>query len=307
MEKSLIEKEDEEVYNTPQKWYIRKKWVEHALIRKSRISSDNLKILTLTCCEVYEIKYFIDNGIILMNGNTFDENLTFCEKAAQRFALIQKKLPGARSHYIAFEDFIISHDTTITGSLNKWFPFDIINLDFNECVFKQRTKFFNAIKKLFIIQKMKKSSFNLFLTINLIANEHHSSSRVIFDELLENNIRTEELTQIRETLQNIKFDNYNKYISCLVPKFIIEEGFKNNFDVKLQESMIYVGEGNITQMISLVFDITFHETPRITLPPSLTINRILEIVKDPQDINSILEFDSSLMQEMQRLVEQYKS
>jgi len=55
--KSYIGSEDDKVYNTPEKWFVRERWANFALIRRDKNKIKFIRLLTLTSIKAYDIKF----------------------------------------------------------------------------------------------------------------------------------------------------------------------------------------------------------------------------------------------------------
>lgn len=313
-EKSLIEVEDEKLYNTSEKWLVRKKWLEHAIERKRKNRVEHIEFFTLTCSQIYEIRLFDDHNLILSKETSPTQkqylSVTFCEKSIHRHSLIRDKLPGARNHICRFEDLVGAGRVGVSDRVNGWFPFDILNLDLNEAPFKQNSRIMlnvtSAIRKLFIIQKLKNKSFSLFVTT--CASEEGDNERNKeellnqIDTNLQNNNRFNEL--FHRKYPEGRIDPYHEFLLTAIPKLIIEHGFAEGFDVRCEEKFTYIGGDNVTRMVSFIFDCDYKGS--IDLLAEIKPRRISNIIeRDFEDINEMLNQHQNLLEDVEELKEKY--
>ena len=308
---SAIEKEDERLFNTLQKWYVRKLWLKYCIERKDRNNQNFIRMLTLTCTQTYEVKLLLDNHLlILTDSGAFDPRcLAFCEMCDHRFALIQKVLPGARYFKGRFEDLVGAGRVGYSNKVDSWFPFDVVNLDINECIFRRDSRVLDAIRKLFMIQKIRSKSFTLFLTVCSIQEGDDEESKNELREFLHKNLDdTEIYNKFHEKYPNGAIHEYHEFQSTAVPKKILEYGLSEGFDVVCSEKLSYIGEGLTTRMVSLVFECEYLGSTELATLAARRRERILEILdQDCKNVNLVLEQNEEYLAEAKELKSRYSA
>lgn len=303
---TYIEKEDERLFNTRQKWYVRKKWVEYSIIRKDKNNRGFIRLLTLTCTQVYEIKLLLDNNLLLLkDSRAFDPRcLAFCEMSDHRFALIQGALPGAKYFKGRLEDLVGAGRVGFgISKVDAWFPFDVINLDINESILKRNSRIMEAIRKLFIIQNMRRQSFTLFLTISSVREGDYDANIETLRQSFNRNLSDPEIErEFLEKHPNGTFEQYHDFQSITIPKKIVEYGLSQGFDTRCNERFTYVGQGLSTRMVSLIFECEYLGSSELEHLAEIRRNRILEILEnDCKDVNQILEQDAEVSELVMKL------
>jgi len=292
---SAIEKEDERLFNTPQKWYVRRKWLEYSINRMRKNNRSFIRLLTLTCTQVYEIRLLLDNGLLLhTDSGAFDEHcLAFCEMVDHRYVLIRDALPGARNFLGRLEDLVGAGRIGYSNRIDSWFPFDVINLDINECILKRDSRIIEAIWKLFIIQKMKNQSFTLFLTICSVESGNDKEKIKALYQSFEMNLTELDIEEIfHVSFPDGVIKAYHDLQSLIIPKKIIEYGLSEGFDIQYSEKLTYIGEGLSTRMLSFIFDCEYCGPREIAYLGSIRRDRILSILDHSwKDIDQILQED----------------
>ena len=309
--------EEDQIYNSPQKWFVREKWVQNAVNRKRTNGRDFIRFLTLTSTKIYDIEFFRENELIATTKTGYNpESITFCEYVPERYARIQNRLPGARAFLGSFEQFVGAGDLGQSNRASKWFPYDVINLDFTRPCFNQKGKktshAMDAIEKVFDLQKLKKQSFSFFLTLPALKSGDDSTGISKLNDCLSSNLRNEygELKdKILEKYPRKKFPSYREFLLFMVPKLIIRYGQNFTFDVICQERYTYIAEGAKAVMITFIFDCEYvglpngygGENPSDILAESYPL-RIMDLLeKEFENINEKFERDVRLKEKCEGL------
>lgn len=267
---------DEEIFNTPQKRYIRHSvWADYAKKRKQKGNLSFIRYLTFPAVGCYDVGVLKNLGLletIEIDGLIKYKSVGFCEKDAEKFALIQEKLPGARYYKGRYEELVGAYGDLIPDRAQKWFPFDVINLDFTSPLFSSnKNRVINAIKRTFEIQKIKYNSFTLFLTLPARVDDDIEDGKDKLNENLKNNLLNSDMIEFKEKfLEKFPHVNLNEkiyaqmeYVDFLlitIPKMIVSMGTEEMFNVKCNERFSYVGDhyngvsANRTLMVKFVFE-----------------------------------------------------
>lgn len=322
-EEYFVSSEEDQIYNTPEKWYVRDKWVYYASKRKEKNQRDFIRLLTLTSTKCYDIDFFKNKNLLLTTDTGYAaESLTFCEYTPERFVLIHNRLPGARGFNGKLEDFVKAGSTDLTRRAERWFPYDVINLDFTKPGFRHREKktsiMMDTISKIFVIQGFKEQAFSLFLTIPAIRSRSGNDTTGIeqLNECLSNNLGGDYPDFRNKFL--VKYPNaqirpYHEFLLVVVPKLIIKYGQSKIFDVQCRERCTYINRGARTTMVTFIFDCEYiglqngygGNNPANILASQYQ-GRIIEIIEeDYQDINERFRQDAHLEEKYSRFVEKH--
>lgn len=269
---------DDEVFNTPQKKYIRHEvWGKYARIRKEKSTSDFVRYLTFPAEGCYDIKILEGMGLlktVQIDGKTKYKSVGFCETDSEKFARIQQKLPDAKHHNGEYEELVGAYDTAIPDKAQRWFPFDVINLDFTSPLFYwkysvNKEKVTNSILRTFQIQKIRRTSFTLFLTLPARKDDDVLRGKEKLDNIVKENLGNPRQIQFKErffekynvNLSTYIFDqiDYREYLLMSIPKMVINMGIRESFDVVCCERFSYKGDhydgrSNLTNMLTFVFE-----------------------------------------------------
>jgi len=304
--KSYIGSEDDKVYNTSEKWFVREKWANFALIRRDKNKRKFIRLLTLTSIKAYDIIFLSKKGLIETTETGYSpESIAFCEKNPERFTRIYNCLPGARAYQGTFEEFVGAGRIVFTDNARKWFPFDVINLDFSGPMFRHAerntSKVMDAMLKMFMIQDFMKQSFTLFLSLPAVKKWDDDTGRKQLSDCLTVNLTSKETIKFKEAFEqkypSKQINSYYQFLLVTVPKIIIKYGQSKNFDVDCLGKYTYIGENAKTKMVSFIFDCEYRglqdgyggENPASVLA-NVYPDRVLKtITQDYVDINKMFE------------------
>jgi len=312
LEERFLSSEEDQIYNSPQKWHIRTKWIHYASRRKEKSGKNYINLLTLTSTKCYDIKLFQQEGLLLTTDTGYARrSLTFCEYHPERYARIRNLLPGARDWRGKLEKFVDAGRSYVSDRAQRWFPYDVINLDFTKPGFRQKEEktsiTMQTISKIFMIQRLKSHSFTLFVTLPAIEEDNDITGKTELDNCLNSNLDGSYPDFEKNFLQKYPekaFPDYREFLLFVVPKLIIKYGQSENFDTKCLERCSYINEGAITVMVTLIFDCEFiglqdgygSKNPAEILA-ELYQPRILEILDhDFEDINARFAEEPELRQ-----------
>jgi hypothetical protein len=311
-EEPFLSSEEDQIYNSPEKWHVRTKWVHYASRRKEKSRKNYINLLTLTSTKCYDIKLFQQEGLLLTTDTGYaPESVTFCECNSERYVLIRNNLPGAQDFGGKIEDFVAAGSAHLTPRAQRWFPYDVVNLDFTKPGFRQKEErtsiTMQTISKIFTIQRLKSHSFTLFVTLPAIEQGNDVTGKTELANCLNSNLDGSYPNFEKNLLQKYPdkvFPDYREFLLVIVPKLIIKYGQSENFDTKCLERCSYINEGAITVMVTLIFDCEFiglqagygSKNPAEILA-ELYQPRILEILEhDFEDINARFAEEPELRQ-----------
>jgi hypothetical protein len=309
-EQYFLRSEEDQIYNTPEKWYVRDKWVRYAQERKDKNDRDFIRLLTLTSTNCYDVEFFRDKGLLLLTETGYAaETVTFCEYIQERYVLIRNRLPGARAFFGKLEGLVGAGSTCLTHRAERWFPYDIINLDFTKPGFRHGEKktslMMDTVSKIFVIHGLKEQSFSLFLTFPAIRRADDEGGIEQLDNCLKSNLggRYPDFENtLLEKYPRAEIRNYREFLLVVAPKLVIKYGQGRNFDIECRERCTYVNTGAKAVMVTFVFECEYvglpnnygGENPGDILARQYP-TRILEIIeREHEDINSILSQNGRL-------------
>jgi hypothetical protein len=316
---------DREAFNNPEKWYVRHIWRQIAERRAQKIPKDHIKLLTLPGVECFDIRLLNEYGLIKTTASGFDpDGLAFCEEVPERFTRISNLLPNARRFRGTYESLIGVGRASYTGTADRWFPFDVINLDFSGPGFKQpdrsTSKTAEALLKTFRLQKAKKGSFSFFLTLPADPYMNDVSGKSELEKCLRDNLHQNEndfsqlfyskYPQIRgNSRPAYKTMHYSDFLLITVPKIIIKYGSTEWFRVECTKKMTYVGEGHTTRMVSFCFECEYigllegyGKSPRMDELKKGYVQNVMKIMIEPNlDINTYLDSRKETRKELSRI------
>ena len=320
-EEPFLSSEEDQIYNSPEKWHIRTKWIHYASRRKEKSGKNYINLLTLTSTKCYDIKLFQQEGLLLTTDTGYvRRSLTFCEYHPERYARIRNLLPGARDWRGELEKFVDAGRSYVSDRAQRWFPYDVINLDFTKPGFRQKEEktsiTMQTISKIFMIQRLKSHSFTLFVTLPAIEQGNDITGKTELDNCLNSNLDGSYPDFEKNFLQKYPekaFPDYREFLLFVVPKLIIKYGQSENFDTKCLERCSYINEGAQTVMITLMFDCEFiglqdgygSKNPAEILAESYQ-PRIVEILEhDFEDINARFAKEPELRQHYLKFREKF--
>jgi hypothetical protein len=308
-EETALEIEDAALYNTIQKWYVRRKWLDSALARKRKNAKDHIKYLTLTSINLYDIKFLEKHGLIQKNEVGYDkDSMVVCESSLERAIQIRNRLPGVYVFHGRIQDFLSVGTSNLREDIRKRFPFDVINLDITGAPFTRNQQLVSTIEKIFHIQKWYKYSFTLFITICSEEEGQDEDTKSNFQMILNDNLRDPEFKdEFINKYPTQNFNTFHEYFSFVLGKLVIEKGNSYNFKIKCGEKCSYIGEGRTNRMVSFVFENEYiDETGAIRQLSNIRFQRILDIlVRECDDVNHSLSIDDNTRKKCRSLVEEY--
>jgi hypothetical protein len=304
--------QDREALNNPEKWFVRNRWLKHARRRLDKVSKGFVKFFTLPGVEGFDVRLFKLYGLLKTTATGFDpESLAYCEEIAERYTRIGNLLANARRFNGSYESLVGVGISGFTARADQWFPFDVINLDFSGPGFNQpgrnTSRTAEALLKTFKLQKSKRSSFSLFITIPANPVWNDESGKRQLEQCLRTNLtdnQTREFTRaFNDRYPKVQQDPspayrampYHEFLLITVPKLVIKYGLDEWFVVVCEEKLTYIGEGHTTKMVSFCFECEYVGLPDGYggQPQTLQLHQYSEnvanILRTPNtDINRVL-------------------
>ena len=307
-------------YNTPEKRYIRDRWLKYSKQRAKANNVEFIKYLTLPGRDCYDIIHLSE--IIKKKEVGYDKDyLTFVEKDIEYYTDIRNKLPRANNYKGSFEDFVENARQGIDGingddntvNYYTFFPYDVVNLDFTWSPFRHgdscTSPQMQSIKTLFELQSIHHSPFSLFLTFSATEKFDDNEGKKAVNEALvtiSNNPKHLDFKKLlvkhgyKEGEPYYDITEYHKFLLVGVPMIIINYGYIHNFDISCINRFTYIGTGNTTRMISMIFDCKHLSTDSYNGMIIETINNKLRpfqlqgIFNHYEDINELFKRNKEL-------------
>ncbi|MEK7855456.1 MAG: hypothetical protein AAB288_05150, partial [Acidobacteriota bacterium] len=260
-----------------------------------------------------DVLLMAERGLLAMQGSVYDpESLTFCESSKRDFAMIRARLTNAKDVCMLFEDLVGTDQLNVNEIIirRKLFPYDVINLDFEEPPFilrrRARSRPLEAINKVFQLQRRHGRSFSLFVTFPAEDAQVDDNGRVMLSEIIGNN-----LTQGTEEFRAAYLERFGsegiptttlESTLIVVPKVIVAAGADESFEVTCTHRLTYVGRPTTnTRMVAFVFDCEYQGTSAaqpglLGLLDGHYAAEVVRLVRDATvDVNIALEgLDGSL-------------
>jgi len=315
----------EDPFDTPQKKYVRTYWLKASEKRKEMNGVEFINYCTFPGRNCHDV-ILLDPLLKKNKTGYLPETLTFFEKDIEVITDIRNNLPGARYYCGYFEEFVqatvdnrqITPDQESEGvNPLKYFPYDVINLDYTGPGFKHEGKKtsneMRAIYQVFEIQGFKHKSFTLFLTFPAVKRWDDSTGREELNKSIIDSLSNPDNVSFKSKFYELypkvtppyysnetkrhKALGYRDFLLISIPIVIINFGFRNNFDVKCRKRFYYIGEGNETLMVSFIFDCDYLASDAYNGTPDTKIKRLRpirlrEIFNQKTDVNKSLETHS---------------
>ena len=307
-ELTLVEQEDQRLYNTVEKWYVREQWLNHARRRLATNKRNHIRYLTLTCSLVYDVLFLKNNGLIETTEIGYaKDSLAFCEQSIQRSVLIRKRLPGAKFFDGAIEDFLGVGNLNFSRRAEGWFPFDVINIDVCGSPFSERSKFTATIEKLYNAQRIKRQSFTLFITVCCAEDGDSEPNKERLRAMIRNNFTVTGFQRAYGDRYPQPIALYHEFLSLAIPKLVIDVGFQHGFDVDCKRKFTYIGGANAARMISFIFDcdMPYVPDPLMYLSTERPVRLVGVIRHEIEDVNGILQSNNTYNQRCTELQREY--
>ena len=296
--------EDPEFYNTPEKAYVRDRWLFYTQSRAALLQASTIKYLTLPGVAYLDVRLLKSNGLISMLSPTQynPQGLTFCESNKERFAKIRERLTLANSVFLKYEQFVgADQPINITAPARKSFPYDVINLDFQGPLLEPEG-LLASVSKTILIQSQLGRSFTLFLTIKAVREFEQADKIAELETGLTSNLQNPETSSFRDEF-SVQYPNFpstplefHEFLAVALPKFLVKYGTDKSFDTSCRERYTYVGSGHTTRMLSLIMTYEYKGMIGLGDPPAhLTLRnsypgRVRGILEHScTDINQLLE------------------
>jgi hypothetical protein len=309
-ELTFVEKEDQRLYNTCEKWYIRDEWLHFARRRLEANGRRFIRYLTLTCSLAYDVIFLKDNGVIETTEIGYGkDSVAFCEKDVQRSVYIRGRLPGAKFHEGPVEGLLGAGRINFSNKVDSWFPFDVINIDICGAPFSQNAQFIDAMRKLFMAQRIKNQSFTLFVTTSSIEDGDSEGNKQALRTLIRRNYAFHNFERIyRQKYPQETIEPYHEFLSVAIPKLIVDSGFQQGFNVECKRKFTYVGGQNLTQMVSFIFDCDLPTVEDVLgfLSTERTIKLVGIITRHLENVNTTLRNDPTSNHRCEELQRMYR-
>ncbi|MBU4502300.1 MAG: hypothetical protein KKA79_06895 [Nanoarchaeota archaeon] len=308
-------KSDSEAFNTVNKAFVRERWIFYAKERLKRTGHTYIRLFTLPGVDCRDVGLFVEHGLLYIGKIGFiNDTLAFAEKIPERYIRIKNALPNSRGFKGTYQYFVGRRSIGFSPQAEKWFPFDVINLDFTGPGFLHTNDYktssiMYSIKKTFEAQKLKRQSFTLFLTLTAEEKMDTEEGKTeLMNCIRENKERFADFKiKYEEMFDDDNFGTYQRFISFGVSKVIIKWGAENQFDVNEKECCTYTGGGSKrNKMVSFIFECEYIGLPdgyggTLTSMDKVYVERIRSILNlELEIVESILSKDKKLKEKLEQ-------
>ena len=266
-------------FNSPEKNFIRRQWIEFA--KKNYDENDIFSMITLTTESLNDLKLFSDEGFYdvdeLATGFfRINKGKFKCfELEGTTYRKLMKLLPNesVTQGEIGFEIGKEYNRVFIEQSNEcKLFPCNVINLDFTSSISNvTKRDILNVFKWIFEFQKKFQKNYSLFITFANTNAENENEILQRFEEIIQENIsntHTEFKTKFDEkyiSIEILRTTAYDQFLATGISKFLVKFGSENRFEI--DDFKFYFYNKDRHKMISLLFNFKFltETTPQIEI------------------------------------------
>lgn len=255
------EVDEREFYNTPEKAFVRDRWLHYARERARVKGTSTVNLFTLPGVQCLDVNLLRANGLIAMLGPTqYNPNgLTFCEYDPERYGKIREKLTFAKQVRQRYEQFVgTDRRVNAARTADSCFPYDVMNLDFQGPLLRPRG-LLDAISRTTRIQSDLHRSFTLFLTVKCDEELEAEDRLRQLKAGLDGNLTSATTSEFRERFLR-RYPSYpatplafDDLMLVSIPKYLIKDGVSHFYDAACRERLVYVGQGHSTKMLSFIF------------------------------------------------------
>ncbi len=184
-----------------------------------------MRLFTLCGEDALDVQLFANEGLITADARGYPD-VSWCEGSQETASVLRAKLGRVRRSY-----FGRLEDLAKGGTFAKWFPFDMVNLDFTSRPFPRSQPPFNStwdvVKSVLQEQSRNQTGFELFLTFNADrdpANEEavHQLVNVVEDNFSSREWAREAFLETADGASpaDLSCQEYDKFLLLALPKFL---------------------------------------------------------------------------------------
>jgi hypothetical protein len=256
--------------NSPSKEFIRNKWIEYTKAILARKEGKELEIIAMPALEMQDIHLLVDEGILEweeteteasteeLNDKVYriTKGRVVCfEKSHDVEMKLVKKLVNSKVYTEIASYLQVNYHKILLGK-QPIFPIDVINLDFDGNLSKNKIGIQQLIKLIFEFQEKHGSDFCLFLTFPNTEGEDEPAFKQALTEVLSQNLTDEHTHNFRDGFASqytsIEAMGYEKFLIVSIAKIIIKQS-SGSFKILKNEFFTYTG-GTGMRMLSIMFD-----------------------------------------------------
>ncbi|WP_346316533.1 hypothetical protein [Chitinophaga sp. YIM B06452] len=257
------------LHNSSHKDFIREKWIEFA--QEMLTAGGNLSLITFPAEEMQDLHLFATKGLIEWEqtetgGYKIKKGKVTCfEKSDKIWMKLSKKLINATVEKEEIGSYFQSKYKAIMSKQTKIFPADVINLDYDGNISKNKVSIEDTIGLIFKYQALHEKNFSLFLTWPQTENEDEQSYKDMLKQTIEDNLDDPNAVQFKEKFETF-FDslndlNYEQLSIIGLAKVIIKKASEHKFEIFKNEFYLY-GEQNRRKMFSILLNFEFSKNAR---------------------------------------------
>ncbi len=255
---------DEYLHNSEHKDFIRTRWVEYI---KDLVDPDQgLSIITFPAEEMHDLNLFKEEGLIEWEetetgGYRIVKGKVICfEKRTKIFMRLREKLVGAQVLPDELGSFLRSKYQGIMEGSPKFFPVDVVNLDYDGNISKNRVSIEEKVRLIFEFQANHGKNFSLFLTWPSTEGEDEEEYKNLLSQTIKNNLSDPSATIFKESFE-AKFDDieslsYDDLSIIGITKICFRRASICFYELQRNELYTY-GEENRHKMYSILLEFKY--------------------------------------------------
>ncbi len=274
--------------NSPGKDFVREKWVAYT---KESINNptEGLSLFTLTTPEMEDVKLFVNNGLLEWSKKETESyeitkgRLYICESNGDRCRKINDVLVNAKVWSDDVGHFLFNFYSQLFKGDRKMFPLDMINLDFDGCLAKNKVGIEKMTEIIFDCQSKHRVKFSFFLTFpeiercDLEETEYMDMLNGLLEENLKNEFTIKFQEDFKDKYKTVKDLTHGQFLVVCVAKLIVKNATAKGYKIVENDFIQYTGGGD-TPMISMLF--RFEHTGQARPDHGLYFNEVPKTLKE---------------------------
>lgn len=255
---------DTYIHNSQHKNFIRDKWCEFA----SEIIDPEagMKVITFPAEEMHDLRLFAQKGLFSWEETETGSyyitkgKIVCFEKSTKLFIPLSNKLSNATVEQFEIGAYLRNKYESIMKGNTKIFPVDVINLDYDGNISKNKVPIQEIINHVFEFQALHKKSFSLFMTWPHSEDEDEEAYKTLLKTTIDENLtdpRAQSFKDLFEASYNeVKALNYDQLSIIGLSKIIIKKASHHRFHLNRNEFYQY-GEEKRRAMYSILLNFEF--------------------------------------------------
>lgn len=276
------------IHNSVQKEFIRNEWLKFA--KDILGEKEGLDIILFPAEEMQELYFYKQNGLVSWeltetgNFNITKGKIICFEKKTTIFKLLKTKLVGATVESSEIGSYLRQKYQGIMAKTSKVFPVDVINLDYDGNLSKNKTPIDEVTELIFKYQALHSKNFSLFMTWPETENEDEDEYKYLLKKTIKANLNDPRAINFKELFNNsfksIEDLDYDNLSVIGIIKIIIAKSTNFSYNLYKNDFYIYGGTGTRKKMYSILLNFEYnkdrptHELYSENVEKSLTLLKI---------------------------------